>query len=251
MSVEEVDELDEETSLQIDPDGTPLFLDFWGRKNSGKSHLASIYVRSWPYDALIINNTGDVDPNYEWSTPWPGGEELVERLPNGRYLYRAPWPQHPEGVATVKWNLTPNHRDPHWRYKADAAIAAFHDAGDKRLYPAALPRLLMVDEIGELAGPGDVGPGLDVVLHQGRHNLDWCVFCGPRPMNVATLVIVQADRLHVFKLPAAQDRQRIAREFGVDEAALTDTLQRLGEHGFAVIDISRPDLIVAFPEGIS
>ncbi|MCU1489714.1 MAG: hypothetical protein JWM85_1119 [Acidimicrobiaceae bacterium] len=235
--VDELEELDEETRLDVDPDGTAMFLDFFGRKNSGKSHLAELYARSWPYDGLVINSTGDVDHDYTWTLPWPGGEELVDKKSNGDPIYAVNWPERPEGLSRAMWNLVPNRlHDPHYRFKIDAAIAALHEAGDKRRFPGARPRLLWVDEIGEVAKPGRVLQGFDTVLHQGRHNGDWCLFCGPRPMDIETLVLGQADWIFCFALPAVADVQRVAKTCGISEQDLAGLMGELGDHEFVRID---------------
>lgn len=245
--VDELDQLDEETRLDIDPDGSAMFLDMFGRKNSGKSHLAELYARSWPYDGLVINTTGDVDPDHAWTLPWPGGEEQIAKRPNGDPVYAVAWPELPEGRTKAFWNLVPNRRDPDHRFKTDAAIAALHDAGDKKRHPGAQPRLLWVDEIGEVAKPGKVLSGFDTVLHQGRHNADWCLFCGPRPVDIETLVLGQADWIFCFALPSVHDVDRIAKTCGIAEADLAELVHGLGEHCFLRIDQATHSLAVYPP----
>jgi Mg-chelatase subunit ChlI len=80
--------------LELDPRHSH-FITIVGRKGSGKSLLARAFWLSYPYDRLVIDPTGDVDPGDPDAKPlvspmpakWPAPELDAEGRPK-RQTYR-------------------------------------------------------------------------------------------------------------------------------------------------------------------
>lgn len=215
-----------DTSLDLDANGRPMWLVFYGRKHSGKSELARCYVESWPYDALIIDPTGDFDPEHRHSMPWPGGST---------------WPERPEGMSRAHWRLKPNRRDPAsikvgnrsvaaYLVEVDAAILAAHDHPE--------PVLIHIDDTPEewLPQDGVALPGGRTLLSESRHGKDFVTICGPRPIGHNPKALSQADSVFLFQMPHEADVDRIATTTGVPAEDLRAVMESLEEHGFARID---------------
>jgi hypothetical protein len=211
--------------LQLDP-GRANHVFCCGRKGSGKSVLAELFWRSYPYDRLVIDPTGDVDAG-------PDAVDLETPLPTR-------WPS----------KLGRDRRQT-FRFAADPGSPTFRDDMDRAVGLAfAHGRcLLWLDEVGELTSANRTTPAMARVLHQARHRKLSTLFCGPRPIDINPLVISQADYVAVFDLPNPADRKRVADVCGIPledfEAALADATAE--KHGFVWWDTAERELLIMPP----
>ena len=211
--------------LRIDPDATPLFVACVGRKGSGKSEFLRTYARSWPYDALIVDPTKDLDPEHRFTRPWPG---------------HAGWPAPAEDdpIDHRRFRLAPDRLKEGHREEVDAAVLACHQ------YPE--PTLVLVDEARYLlASDEKLLRGTDVVLNEGRHGPTFVFVANPRAIGMRPLFLHQADWIVVFDLPNRDDVERVAEHGDIDTDDLDELVRNLeviegpkGEKvtGFVLID---------------
>lgn len=204
---------------RLDP-GAPTFMSAFGAKGSGKSVLASAYWRSWPYNCLSIDPTGDFDAG-----PGDDVEVLTGELPG-----RLPIPE--EGRKR-------------WVYRPDPGSATYADDMDQAAglafwTPPEMPFLLQIDEIHELTGANRTGPNMRRVLHQHRHRNLSVITCGPRTKDIDPLVLSQSDYAYAFRMPHPLDQERFAAVCGVDPKVFADTMRQLPTYGYLRYD-ARPD----------
>ncbi len=222
-------ELDPVRRLEIDPDGPPLFVAVHGRKGSGKSEFLKRYARSWPYDALIVDPTGDLDPDGSWTRPWPGGNSWPE-----------PDPDADARIGHRRFRIKPNRREKDHREKVDAAVLAAHDHDG--------PTLIVIDEGRYLfASDEAILSGSDIVQNEGRHGQDFVIIANPRAIGLRPIYHSQADWIVLFDTPGEEDLKRVAGPAGLDWRELQRLVagldrQPIGAHGevvtgFILIDI--------------
>jgi hypothetical protein len=197
----------------------------FGRKGTGKSVLARRFWDSYPYDRMVIDPTGDVDPGD------PKAKNLTTPLPHR-------WPAGLErGERTTL------------RFSADPGSPTYHDDLDQAAGLAFSHGhcLLWVDEIAELTSASKTPPAMRRVLHQSRHRGLSTLFCGPRPIDINPLVINQADYLAIFHLPNPADRKRVADNMGLELDELEAAHAELTEHGYLWWDAKGRELQVRPP----
>ena len=200
--------------LQLDPSRSN-FIALFGRKGSGKSTLARLFWDSWPYDRFVVDHTGDVGPAEDVRT--------VREIPDR-------WPTPPEGGrVSLRW--VPDPSSATYEDDLDRAVGAAYTQGRV---------LLWLDEVGEHARAGRIGPHFRRALHQGRHRNLSLLMCGPRPIDLNPMVTSQADYLGVFSMPNPRDRARIADNTGFDLAEFDLEHDELVQHGFLWIDQRAP-----------
>lgn len=233
---EERDEVpDPRLKLRIDPDGSPLFVAVVGRKGSGKSEFLRTYVKSWPYDALVVDPTKDFDPDHRFTRPWPGGKSW-------------PGPDEDDEHRHRRFRVTPNRLRPGHREEIDELILACHQHPE--------PTLEVIDEARYLISSDQkVLPGTDVVLNEGRHGPTFVMVANPRAVGMRPLFLHQSDLIVVFDLPGQEDVERVAYHGDIDARELDEHLRNLqtvegpkGESitGFVLIDKVRHEIVV-FP----
>lgn len=209
---------------QIDP-RRATHIAIFGRKGSGKSVLARRFWDSYPFDRLVIDPTGDVDPGD------PKARNLSTPLPH-------------------RWPISVDNRERvTLRFAADPGSATYEEDLD---HAAGLAFshghcLLWVDEIGELTSASRTPPAMRRILHQSRHRALSTLFCGPRPIDINPLVINQADYLAIFHLPNPADRKRVADNMGYELAELEEAHAELVEHGYLWWDAVNRELEVRPP----
>lgn len=207
--------------LRLDPDrkgGT--WIDAFGRKDSGKSVFCTVYYRSWPYDSLVIDPTGDFEP----------GLVGVETL-------RDPLPYH----------LTPGEpgKPRRYIYHPDPGSPTYKDDLDRAVglafwHPKERPFLLDVDEVGELTDAGQTGANMRRTLHQCRHRNMSLILAGPRCVDLNPLVLSQADYVAFFEMPNELDQTRAAHTIGFPLARFRDANAGLDPHEY-LLYTARPD----------
>jgi hypothetical protein len=201
-----------------------------GRKGTGKSVLAKRFWSTYPFDRLVIDPTGDVDPGPPSSREDPPAEELAAPLPTR-------WPKRLDDKRQTL------------RFAADPGSASYEEDLDRAAGLAFTHGncLLWVDEVGELTQANKTGPAMRRILQQGRHRNLSVLFCGPRPINLNPLVISQADYLAVFHTPNPADRKRLADMMGLELEELEAAHAELVEHGYLWWDAVRRELEVRPP----
>lgn len=194
--------------LVIDPDGSPQFVLVIGRKGTGKSHALRGYGSSWPYDAIVVDPTKDLDPGNAWTRPWPGGDT---------------WPEYDENdeVPHRRYRITPDRlHDPEHRAKVDKVIELAHENPE--------PTMIMIDEGRYLfASDEKILPGSDVVQNEGRHGQDFLFVANPRIVGIRPVIRHQADILMVFDIPDGEDVKVIAGIAGMKVDELEQIIKNL------------------------
>lgn len=198
------------------PEG-PLQIVIFGRKGQGKTELAWLLWDSAPGDRLVIDVNNDVLKNHPEDQPKP-----VDMLTGG-----SSWPAHLQDDDEDRLSLryVPDHAVSEKSYREDldrAVGMAFSHQGT----------LLWVDEIGEVAPSGQVGPHTRKALHMGRHQALTIITTSPRPRKVDPLVLAQADVVYLFDLPNPDDQKWVADAIGWDRTELHDEIAALGDHCF-------------------
>lgn len=203
----------------IDPDKGAHVLAV-GRKGSGKSFLARQLFDSYPYDSLVLDITGDLwrdfvadgtkdDPDIHLirlDSPLPG------RLPEAR-----------EDGARQVFVLAPDMGSPEAMDDVDRAIGLALRRGRM---------LIWMDEVGVISPIGKTGPNMRRYLHHGRHHQMTGIAAGPRPVDIDTLQVSQADHAFVFALANPSDRRRVADSIGWAPREFDEAVHDLDKHEF-------------------
>lgn len=218
--------------LELDP-GRANHVFCCGRKGSGKSVLAELLWRSYPYDRLVIDPTGDVD----------AGDDAVD--------LEMPLPTRWPAQLAAAFTGGDDRRRQTLRFVPDPGASTYIDDMDRAVGIGFGHgrHLLWVDEVGELTSANKTPPAMRRWLHQSRHRRGSGLFCGPRPIDINPLVISQADYVATFDLPNPADRKRVADvcgiQLGVFEAALAKATSK--SHGFTWWDAAGRELLVMPP----
>ena len=205
----------------------PLQIFITGRKGQGKSELAYLLWESWPGDRALVDITGDVTKLH----PDPDTERLSEPLP-------ARWPRH----------LTSDRPRSSLAFVPDMGSASAIDEIDRMvgLAYAHGDTLLWVDEFGVAAPANRCKPHMRRALHQGRHRRLSSLLTCPRPTDVETLGIANADVIYAFDLPNRADRERIADYAGYDRSDVHQAFSELSDHGYLRFVAKAKELVI-FP----
>jgi hypothetical protein len=197
-----------------------------GKKGSGKSVMALMLFREYPYDRVVIDVAGDDGP-----MPAPGDQDVVE-LSGSVDELPARWPEH----------LRHDERRMTIRYVPDPGSPTYLEDMD-HLVGLAMAHgrcALLVHEMGVLAPSGKVQPHTARFLRFGRHRKVTGFFCAPRTLTMDPLVLGQSDVLFVFELQTRPDRERIAGTIGWDIRDFDADVLALGQHEFLIYDANAP-----------
>ncbi len=195
-----------------------------GKKGSGKSVMGLAIARNYPGDRLIIDVAGD---------DGPVGADVLEMRGTAEELPRG-WPE---------WQRDVEGRPMTVRYVPDAGSPTILEDMDAAL-GIAIARgecLVLVHEMGRVFPAGRQLPNAQRLLQHGRHNgATTLIACGPRPMRIDPLLIMQADLVYVFELQSVGDREVIAENIGWDKKAFHAAVTNLRRHEHLVFDANIP-----------
>lgn len=194
-----------------------------GKKGTGKTELAHVLHRSYPYDKVLVDPNGDVKTT-------PTAIELGPAPP-------AHWP--PQALlddalrkttgATRRYHelvVRPDFGAPTYATDIDRALGmAFSHPG---------PTEIFIDEAHEAFPTSQMvkRPHARRALRHGRHGTLTQIYATPRPMTITPLTISQADWVYVFMLPNPADRKRVAENIGWDPKDFDEAVFSLGDHEY-------------------
>lgn len=182
---------------KVDPSSNQIIV-FLGRKHSGKSAAAREFFRDWQgSDRWVIDPTGDADPGDDLGTVKLG--QLPAQLPAR--------PRRDGREVPGVWRWIANPMSPTYTDDLDRAVGL-------ALFPKGRRTLTWADEAADVFPSGKVGPHGRMALRQSRHWQASFLICNPRPITLDPLVLQQADRVLMFDVPGAEDRDRIAQTIG-------------------------------------
>jgi len=191
-----------------------------GKKGSGKSELAKMLYRTYPYDRLAIDPTHDL-------TDLGADVETIDELP-GRF------PVDDDGER-VSLRYTPDIGSPTYNDDLDRAVglALYHP--NRRCF-------LLADEIADLTTASKTPPHMRRALAWGRHKNLHLAMCNPRPKDVNPLVISQADFVYVFRIPHPLDQERVAACIGWPPGEFAERVQALDQYEYLRYDALNEEL---------
>jgi hypothetical protein len=196
-----------------DPDKA-FYVSSFGKKGSGKSVVCRSWFEPYPNDRIVIDPTHDLAADFRHDgiefTELRGGFDLPARLPSFD-------PKNPKTYV-----FSPDM----------GAETAFDDMD--RVVGLALgrgPTLLWCDEFGQQTTGAKTGPNMRRALHHGRHDDLTLLIACPRPMDINVLAISQADLVYMFCVNNPDDRQRIAKNIGLDVADVDEINEELKRQG--------------------
>jgi hypothetical protein len=186
-----------------------------GIKGSGKTEYAWYEFDAYPFDRLVVDVTHDVTGLLtDRDVPW---REITRPVP-------ASWPEWMRDPDVEGGRLTlvfrPDMGDSEARDDMDRCVGLCLRGGGP-----GNATLCWLDEVGETAPVNRTGPGMRRALHHGRHDDLSLLMCGPRPKDIDTLCIGQADKVVSYRTLNRYDRQAAAATIGVDQDEY-DTLNK-------------------------
>jgi len=206
-------------------DGGPI-ITCVGKKGSGKTVVALMFVRSFPGDVIVIDVAGDDGPEGPVVIDWTGSADVLPRR----------FPSHlREREERLIVRYRPDAGSPTFREDMDAVVGIAMEHSSKER-----PAMLVVHEIGVVARVHQVKPHMLRVLQHNRHEGLVCVFTGPRVRNTDPAVWGQADLVYIFELKAPSDRRELAGHIGWDPASLDAGVAGLQRYEYLRYDGKEP-----------
>jgi len=222
--------------LSIDPD-SGVYIASFGPKGTGKSELATRLFGSYPYNGLVIDHTGDFDPEGKMTeelTPElraiavsiGANKKGLDELTDGEIeqileAHRA--------AAIVAWRGDPPQRFRKYRYRPNFVADDWLERSDNVVALAYLVGhcAIVLDEVGEAAPANRTPRFTRQALAWGRHERLSMLMCGPRPAALDPLVLNQSDKITVHGQLHPLDVQRLSRHFGTSDRELASILESL------------------------
>lgn len=211
--------------LDLDPDqSTCVFA--CGRKGTGKSHFTTTLFRAFPYDRLLVDPTGDVDPYHAFTEPteapvpprWPTPENWGR--PSGERVSLRHRPNYRDNLRSKRTNL------PKWLEEVDDWIGLAMDHGRTAV---------MLDDAGEVIRANRIGPATGDMLHTLRHRRLSLFMSCPRPVSIDPLALSQADLVAIFDTPHELDVRRLGAALGLNDKKLYGLIRSLDQHEFLLV----------------
>lgn len=228
--------MDGAPDFRIDPD-SGAYMSSFGPKGHGKSELAVRLFASYPYNGLVIDHTGDFDPEGKLTEELSpalkaiadsigahkdnlddmSDEEIDELLAAHRAAAIEAWRGDPP-KRFRKYRYQPNFLANDWLERSDNVVALAYLVGHCAI---------VLDEVG-LGAPSNRTPRFTrQALHMGRHQRLSMLMPGPRPAELDPLVLNQSDVVTVHGQLHPLDVQRLSRHFGTSDRELASILESL------------------------
>ena len=194
-----------------------------GKSGSGKTYLATSWVRGWPAGIAI-------DPKHMLTGADLPGWELVLGCDAACRVWG---PQHPRlRVRPIPGDVRPG--GPYDRL-ATLVLMASRPGSSAGWYD---------DEVLNAAPLGRISPGLERLIGEGRGRAVPVVLGTQRPIGVHNKVLSEANHLVVFRLVLDGDRAKLASFAG---AQLLDPRLLERKHTFAHFDVDAGTLTLHDP----
>jgi hypothetical protein len=206
-----------------------IYIASFGPKGHGKSELNTRFFISYPFNGLIMDMTGDVDPDHKFSRPMtPALHELAQELAamkrpslEGLWAFqqkvKQEWTQNGE-LRYAKYRVRPNFINDNWLSESDGYIGLGYLVGWC---------FQLLDEINDEAPAGSTPRFTRLSLRQGRHEHLSMGMAGPRPADIDPNVLNQADLVTIHGQLHERDVKRMAPHLHLDERELLGLIEEL------------------------
>lgn len=198
-----------------------------GKKRSGKSKLALLLFRSYPFDKIVLDIAGDDGPDDPDTIPLVGDVETLPRR----------WPERMRDEGRpMTLRYVPDPGSPTAAEDMDAVVGLALAHGRKLKDRGKGGCALLVHEIGVLTPVHQTQPNMRRALMHNRHNGLTLIMCGPRPQVIDPLVVAQSDVIYTFELMNPDDRERLAKSMGWHPSDFAAAVEDLGPHEYLRFD---------------
>lgn len=206
----------------LDPKSS-LIIFVCGQKKTGKTELAHVLFRSYPFDKLLIDPNGDMKVEPE--------AIVLPDPPPGRWPTRAEL----ESQAVTKLGRPPRYHS--LVYRPDFGDPGYGDNIDRAVgigYAHEGPTAEMIDEAHDAFPAGQMmkRPHARRAIRHNRHATLTLILATQRALMITPLCISNADWVYIFKLRAPSDRRRVADNIGWDPKEFDEAVFSLKEHEY-------------------
>ena len=214
--------------FRLDP-ARGSFISSFGPKGSGKSELITRFFSSYPYNGLMMDFTGDLDPRHEFTIPLtPRLHQLARELgemrepslgsfDRFRSELRDAWTDGGR-YRFAKYRLEPSFLSDDWLKRTDDYVGLAYMTGHCFVF---------FDEIGEEAPVGRTPRWTRQSLRVGRHEQLSLGMAGPRPADLDPNVLNQADIVTIHGQLHELDVARMARQLHLKQDQLSSLMSEL------------------------
>lgn len=216
-------------ALTVDPTRSTIVLMF-GTKGTGKSAAARALFDSWPADRIVIDPSGDARP-----------DDPATKVYTAPFDSQLPDPDQdaepPQQRVTVWARLS--RRSPTFTADQDGAMSM-------ALYPRHRHKFVWRDEFALGTSAYTTTPADEDLMISSRHYNASGVFCCPRPRNIPKMAIQQADQVLMWNVPDPDDREYVAKNFGITVPVLEREYhdnRRRSKHAFLLLDRAQDALL--------
>lgn len=199
--------------FDLDPNRS-TYISSWGPKGTGKSELNTRFFVAYPYNGFLMDTTGDVDPNNQFTIPLTRAlHMLAHELSESEETNAAAFDEfrsrlipewYQQGkVRFPKYRLEPSFLSKDWLEDSDAYVGLSYLVGDCFQF---------LDEINELAPANRTPRWTRQSLRMGRHRNLTMGMTGPRPSGLDPNVLNQSDLVTIHGQLHEIDIRRMAQQ---------------------------------------
>jgi len=201
----------------------------FGPKNAGKSELIQRFFASYPYNGLLMDITGDADPDHDFTLPIPPAlrelavelgsmsDPSIDSMYDFRARVRQAWLNDGE-YRFAKYRVEPSYLPKDWLERSDDFIGLAYLMGYCFDW---------LDEINDEAPANQTPRWTRQSLRVGRHEHLFMGMAGPRPANLDPNVLNQADIVTIHGQLHQIDVKRMAQQLSISEADLFSLMREL------------------------